>query len=511
MRDVWSVAQIRAAEEALIDRVGGNVVMQRAAYGLAVHCGQILGRRYGARVVLLVGAGNNGGDALYAGALLAGRGASVHAVLFAPERVHVGGVLALVDAGGTTGIPDGARPLLDGADLVVDGIVGIGGRGALRSPADDLLRDLGAPVVAVDVPSGVDADTGRVAGAAVAATATVTFGGLKAGLVVGAGADRSGAVHEVDIGLRPHLGEPAARILQDADVAALLPVPGPGDDKYSRGVVGVASGSSSYEGAAVLSVGGALRAKAGLVRYAGYAVAGVRARWPEAVVTEGRPGAAGRVQAWVVGPGLGTDEQASGLVREVLAADVPVLVDADGLTVLAGELGLLRGRRAPTLLTPHDREFERLFGPVGHDRLGAARRAAADSGAVVLLKGQATIVAGPDGRALVNPTGSGWLATAGTGDVLSGVAGALLAAGLDPLDAAGAAAYLHGLAGGLAAGAGYPAGLPAIRARMAELLVIRARMTVVERGAPIVASDVIEALPAAWRSVRSGGAPGRRW
>ena len=476
MIPVWSVAQIRAAEAAVIAEVGEAAVMQRAAYGLAVHCSRVLGRPYGARVVLLVGAGNNGGDALYAGVELLRRGAAVHAVLLNPERVHVRGVLALVRAGGTTGSASAARSRLDGADLVVDGIIGIGGRGALRAPAEDLVAGLATPVVAVDVPSGVDADTGNRAGAAVRAHSTVTFGGYKPGLLVGAGPAAAGHVRLVDIGLAPHLRDPVAGVLEPGDVAALLPVPGAGEDKYSRGVVGVVSGSAAYEGAAVLSVGGALRAKAGMVRYAGSAAAGIRSRWPEAVVNEGRPAAAGRVQAWVIGPGLGTDEEAAGLVAEVLTGDVPVLVDADGLTVLSRSPELLRDRTAPTVLTPHDREFERLFGAVGGDRVDAARRAAADSGAVVLLKGQATIVAEPAGRVRINPTGSHWLATAGTGDVLSGLAGALLAAGLDPLDAAAAAAYVHGMAGALAAG---------------------------EPGGPIIGMDVVDAIPAAIRSVRS--------
>jgi len=188
-----------------------------------------------------------------------------------------------------------------------------------------------------------------------------------------------------------------------------------------------------------------------MVRYAGAAASYVRARWPEAVVTEGGPSSAGRVQSWVVGPGIGTDDAAAALLRDVLGTDVPVLVDADGLTLLAREPDLLRRRTAPTVLTPHDREFERIAGPVGDDRVGAARRAAADLGATVLLKGNATVVASPDGSAYVNSTGTPWLATAGSGDVLSGLGGALLAGGLPPGLAAAAAAHLHGLAGTLAA------------------------------------------------------------
>jgi hydroxyethylthiazole kinase-like uncharacterized protein yjeF len=277
-------------------------------------------------------------------------------------------------------------------------------------------------------------------------------------------------VRLVDIGLS--LPPASVRVLERADVAGLIPVPGPRSDKYTRGVVGVAAGSSSYPGAGVLCTGSAVRSGAGMVRYAGTAAEHVRSRWPEAIVTDGGPSSAGRVQAWVVGPGIGTDSAAGSLLREILATDVPVLVDADGLTLVAREPSLVRDRSAPTVLTPHDREFERIFGPVGDDRIGAARRAAADLGAIVLLKGNATVVASAAGTVHVNPTGTTWLATAGSGDVLSGLGGSLLAGGLDPALAAAAAAYLHGLAGRIAAA-----------------------------GAPTSAAAVLEALPAAFRTV----------
>jgi hydroxyethylthiazole kinase-like uncharacterized protein yjeF len=471
---------VRTAEDVLLAATPEGALMQRAATGLAVHCARLLRTVYGAPVVLLVGGGNNGGDALYAGARLARRGAAVTAVLLAPERAHPGGLAALRDAGGRT-LPPGAAALdaTRRARLVVDGIVGIGGSGGLRPAAAELAAAAGrGTVVAVDLPSGVDADTGAVPGEAVTADVTVTFGALKPGLLVGAGAERSGDVRLVDIGLAPHLPPPDLRVLEEADVAAMLPVPGPRDDKYTRGVVGVVAGSATYPGAGVLCTGAATRGGAGMVRYAGTAAEHVRARWPEAVVTEGRPGEAGRVQAWVVGPGIGTDEAAAGVLREVLASDVPVLVDADGLTLVAREPDLVRRRAAPTVLTPHDREFERIAGPVGEDRVGAARRAAADLGAVVLLKGNRTVVAAPDGSAYLNPTGTTWLATAGSGDVLSGLGGALLAGGLAPAPAAAAAAWLHGLAGRLAADGAATTAAGVLDAVPAALrLVARARGT----------------------------------
>jgi len=363
-----------------------------------------------------------------------------------------------------------ATEVVAAARLVLDGIVGIGGSGGLRPAAAGLVAAVTGTVVAVDLPSGVDADTGAVEGEAVRADVTVTFGTLKPGLLVGAGAEHAGDVRLVEIGL--DLPEPRLRVLDPADVARLVPRPGPRDDKYTRGVVGVAAGSSTYPGAGVLSTGAAVHGGAGMVRYAGGAAEHVRSRWPEAIVTEGKPSEAGQVQAWVVGPGIGTDDAAAGLLRDVLGQDVPVLVDADGLTLLAREPELVRSRTAPTVLTPHDREFERVAGPVGADRVGAARRAAAEMGVTMLLKGNATVVAGPDGFAYVNPTGTPWLATAGSGDVLSGLAGALLAGGVEPALAAALAAYLHGLAGSIAAG-----------------------------GATTSATGVLAALPAALRTV----------
>jgi hydroxyethylthiazole kinase-like uncharacterized protein yjeF len=305
----------------------------------------------------------------------------------------------------------------------------------------------------VDVPSGVEADTGAVPGDAVRADVTVTFGCLKPGLVVGAGAVRAGIVEVVDIGLAPYLAEPDVEVPDAADVAARWPRPRPDDDKYTRGVVGIAAGSEQYPGAGVLAVGAALAGPAGMVRYAGHAADWVRAAYPEAVVTDS-VAEAGRVQAWAVGSGLGTDVAAAATLRRVLAADVPVLVDADALTLLAGHPEWVRDRAAPTVLTPHDGEFQRVFGPVGEDRLGAAREAAERLRCTVLLKGDRTVVANERGAAYANPTGSAVLATAGSGDVLSGLGASILAAGVPAAEAAIAAAFVHGLAGRLAAAEG---------------------------------------------------------
>ena len=457
MTGAYTAAQVRAAERAALVGLRPGVLMQRAATGLATRCLGLLGRAHGVRVVLLVGSGDNGGDALFAGAVLARRGARVTAVLLAPDRAHADGLAALLRAGGRTG---GAESLAR-ADLVLDGIVGIGGTGGLRPDAVALVRAATAGpglLVAVDVPSGVVADTGKVPGEAFPAQHTVTFGALKTGLLVGPGRQHAGTVHLVDIGLGGHLPEPDVRLLTDADVAVHLEAPGPDDDKYSRGVVGVIAGSATYPGAGVLCTGAALRTRPGLVRYAGTAAEGVRAAWPEAIVSSGRPGAAGRVQAWVVGPGMGTDEAARSVLAEVLATDLPVVVDADALTLVAQDRRLVGNRTAPTVLTPHDREFARIFewaagagGPNIPDRVAAARRGAAEHGCTVLLKGDATVVADADGTAHVNTTGTSWLATAGTGDVLAGILGAVLASGVPAGEAAAVAAHLHGRAGQLAA------------------------------------------------------------
>lgn len=304
--------------------------MQRAAAGLAAACADLLGRGdgrsrgrvYGSRVVLLVGSGDNGGDALYAGARLARRGAGVTAVLLAPERAHAAGLAALRRAGGRTVEITGADADADAgtgtaavaavrrADLVVDGIVGIGGTGGLRPeavPLAEAAERSGATVVAVDLPSGVDADTGEVRGTALRADLTVTFGTHKPGLLVDPAREYAGSVRLVGIGLDLP-AEPELEALQHADVARLLPVPGAESDKYRRGVVGVAAGSARYPGAAVLAVAGALRGGAGAVRYAGPAARDVIARFPRRWCPTGGRSTPGGCRRGSSGRGPGTTQ-----------------------------------------------------------------------------------------------------------------------------------------------------------------------------------------------------------
>lgn len=456
MRVAHTVEQVRAAERELMARLPAGALMQRAASGLATAVADLLGATYGARVLLLVGGGDNGGDALYAGALLARRGTAVQAVLLS-EHAHPEGLAAFGRAGGRV-VDAGAAAH---PDVVVDGIVGIGGRPGLRPDAERVLAGLaGVPVVAVDLPSGVDADTGHTDGPHVSADLTVTFGTHKVAHLVDPAAHACGVVHLVDLGL--DLPVPALESLQAADVTALLPRPRPFDHKYTRGVVGVRAGSATYPGAAVLCTSAAVAGLAGMVRYQGSAADAVRARHPEIVVSDGR------VQAWVVGSGGDTDAEQA--LADALADGVPTVVDADALVHVAQHPGASRD----LVLTPHAGELARMLDvereEVEADQLGWVRRAAAAYDEVVLLKGRHTLVAHPDGRARVTTTGVPWLAVAGAGDVLAGVVGALLAAGLEPYDAASVGSWLHGAAAALASD-----------------------------GGPLTASDVAAAVPATVR------------
>ncbi|BDH58915.1 NAD(P)H-hydrate dehydratase [Tsukamurella sp. PLM1] len=453
---------VRDAEAPLLRALPDGALMRRAAYGLARVCAAELATRTGGtagrRVALLVGSGDNGGDALFAGAELRRRGVAVETVLLAPDRAHAAGLAALRRAGGRV-VEAPSRP-----DLVIDGIVGISARGALRPAAAEVVARITAPIVAADTPSGVDVTTGVVHGPAVTAAVTVAFGALKP--VHALAPARCGRVELIDIGL--DLGPGALRAYDDADLAARWPVPGPADDKYSQGVLGVVAGSDRYPGAAVLATGAAVRASSGMVRFAGAARAAVLAAWPEVVASDD-VATAGRVQAWAAGPGMGTDGAAADRLAAVLDQDLPTVLDADALTLLAEHPGLLAGRSAPTVLTPHAGEFARLLGPVGNDRVAAVREAARELGATVLLKGHVTVIAGPDGTVVADTAGSSWAATPGSGDVLTGLVGALLASGLTPLAAAACAARVHGLAAARAAD-GAPTHAAAISAAVPGVL-----------------------------------------
>jgi hydroxyethylthiazole kinase-like uncharacterized protein yjeF len=471
------VADVRAAEDAAIAAVPPGALMQRAAAALAAECAAVLRARRGGvtgrQVVLLVGGGNNGGDALFAGARLARRGARVTAVLLSP-RPHADGLAALLADGGRTvgataadAVP-AATAAVAGADLVVDGIVGLGAGAGLRDPAPALVGAVptGVPVVAVDLPSGVDPDTGEAPRAHVRADVTVTFGTGKPCLLLPPAAAAAGRVRLVDIGLGPHLpAVPPLERLSPAAAGRLWPVPEPASDKYRRGVLGVVAGSAAYPGAAVLVAAGAVRAGVGMVRYVGpdAAAAAVRAAHPEVVAGPGR------VQAWVLGSGVDPDagDGQVGAVEHALASGEPCVVDAGALATFAAAVagGPLADAADRVLLTPHAGELARLLGELAHQEAppredveaapyAHAARAAAATGATVLLKGATTLVVRPDGRARSQADGPPWLATAGAGDVLAGIAGALLAGGLDAWDAGAVATLTHGRAAARASAGG---------------------------------------------------------
>ncbi|TQL70249.1 hydroxyethylthiazole kinase-like uncharacterized protein yjeF/hydroxyethylthiazole kinase-like uncharacterized protein yjeF [Nocardioides albertanoniae] len=484
MRRAHSVEQLRAAEKASMASLPEGALMQRAATGLAYAVIDLLrerhGSAYGRRIVLLVGSGDNGADALYAGAVLARRGAQVEAWLLS-DRVHAGGRAALTAAGGhcvgqesTPVEPDErrrARLETTTVDVVIDGIVGIGGTPGLRPEAESALAALaGIPVVSVDTPSGVGVDTGEIDGSHVSADLTVTFGTHKPCHLLDPAASACGKVRLVDIGL--DLPTPAIESLEAADVAALVPRPAPDGHKYTRGVVGLRVGSATYPGAALLAVSGANTGLAGMVRYVGTAAEWVKRRNPEVVGD-------GQAQAWVVGSG--SADGANSALAFARASGVPLVIDADSLRPLTGPLGV------PAILTPHAGELAALIGEDRRDiearPLHYARLAAKRFQAVVLLKGRRTTIASPDPDTpvRVNTTGTSWLATAGSGDVLGGLIGSLLAAGLAPIDAASAGAWLHGAAASLAASGG---------------LDTRER-----REGPVTASGVAAAIPAVIRSL----------
>jgi hydroxyethylthiazole kinase-like uncharacterized protein yjeF len=484
MRRAHRVEAIRRAEADLMARLPEGALMQRAAAGLATVAARILreaGGVYGARVVLLVGVGDNGGDALYAGAYLARRGVRVDAVLVDPDRVHVGGLAALLAVGGRVA----GTEVLGVADLVIDGLLGIGGKGGLRGAAATIgtaALDAAAPIVAVDLPSGIDADSGEVSGVTVRADVTVTFGAFKPGLLIDPAAERAGVVEFVDIGLDALPADAAVEALQTADVAALLPSLVHDTDKYGRGVVGIACGSERYPGAGVLAFGAALHSGAGAARYSGpIAVRSeILRRWPEALLEGPMPTQSGRVQAWVCGSGFAAegDDDAEDRTWQVIESGLPAVLDAGALAFL-GDSGEIRSPQLSEriVLTPHAGEAARLLGKDRADveahRLESVLRLAADFNVTVLLKGTTTLVASPGGVTVrVNPTGTPALATAGSGDVLAGLIGGLLAAGLRPADAASVGAYLHGTAGRLAEGAG-----------------------------PVSAGDLLAALPLAWHTL----------
>jgi NAD(P)H-hydrate epimerase len=437
VRPVVTVDEMKAVDAEAQQRVSLATLVDRAGAAVARSVLRQVGGAYGRRVVVVAGKGHNGDD---------GR--------VAAERLRRRGV-------GVTVVDAAADERLAPCDVVVDAAYGTGFRGEYRAPE----VPEGAHVVAVDIPSGVNGDTGEAAAGAVRADTTVTFAALKPGLLLGEGPDRSGSVEVVDIGL--DVSGAGVHLVDDADVSVLLPRRPRNTHKWETALY-VAAGSPGMMGSATFCSLAAMRAGAGMLQL-GVPGAGPRDLPSSEVVAHGLPAegwdadvlaVVERCRALVVGPGLGRSDATAAAVRRLVAeCPVPVLVDADGLNVLgrAQEIAeLIAGRTTPVILTPHDGEFSRLAGSGPRpDRLGSARDLAHHAGTVVLLKGSATIVAAPDGRSLMSTAGSPRLATAGTGDVLSGIIGAFLARGLPAVEAAALGAHAHGRAARL----GLPEGL----------------------------------------------------
>ena len=432
MLPIVTPEEMRAIDAAALKSVSLTTLIERAGAAVMWSALRMLGGTYGRRVVVLAGPGNNGADGRVAARRLAER--NVHVTLFDVAS---------------------RPPMLPECDLVIDAAYGTGFRGLWNPP-----RLSGSPMVlAVDIPSGVNGLTGEAASGVLAANRTITFAALKPGLLLGAGAIAAGVVEVADIGLSCEAA--LGHLVEACDVAAWYPVRQATAHKW-RAAVRVIAGSIGMTGAAHLASAGAMRAGAGMVHLSVPGAGEVEGAheyvvrpippvsWADDVLRS-----IDRFQSIVIGPGLGRNEATIAAIRETISSvRLPAVIDGDGLYALAwskaGAVPVLGARQAATVLTPHDGEFALLTGSApGADRIQAARRLAQDLKVVVLLKGPATIVAEPSGRVLVSDSGDQRLATAGTGDVLAGIIGALLAQDVSAFEAAAAGAWIHGRAGQL--------------------------------------------------------------
>lgn len=481
MRPLVTPEEMALADQAAVDAgTPVEVLMERAGGAVARVVMQVAGARYGKTVTLVCGKGNNGGDGFVAARILRAQGLGVRCLSVGDISDASGAARHHLELLRTRGIATRALSPGDvgGSDVVVDAIFGTGFRGRPEGVAEtaiDAINSAGCPVVSIDIPSGVNATTGAVEGRAVEADVTVAMAAQKIGTAIGAGALHSGVVEVADIGIPT--GAYRAAMATRAYVSRIFPERAPDSHKRSRGAVAVLGGSVGMSGAVILSVRGALRTGAG------YVTAGV----PGAIgsiVASGAPEALSRslgskeilgassldefepvlqkASAVAIGPGLGQGREQTLLVETALASvPAPIVLDADGLNALTADPGALAQRSGSCVITPHPAELARLIGEsvdaIQADRVSAARSAAAAFGCTVVLKGYRTLIADGD-RVVVNPTGGPSLATAGTGDVLTGVIAALLAQGLSTFDAGIAGAYLHGLAGDLCGDRGTIAG-----------------------------------------------------
>jgi hydroxyethylthiazole kinase-like uncharacterized protein yjeF len=512
--ELVTAAEMRALDAATIAAgTPGHVLMERAGQGavrVLLQCFPHL-RRKGRRVLVVAGKGNNGGDGFVIARVLKAKGLSVEVALLAkPDEVGGdaarnlrawrrgrGRILDVRDADGLAALAERVAR----AELIVDALFGTGLNSAVRglaAEAIELLNASGVPLFAVDVPSGLDADTGQALGACIQAEATATFGFAKLGQTIYPGARLCGRLAVVDIGLDPAAiaaAPPRAALLEAADVAPLVPRRERDAHKGDTGHVLIIAGSFGKTGAAHLATRAAARTGAGLVTVvAPLSLYPIYAGGVLEAMTEALPDDGGQIRftpdrlatlvegkrAVVIGPGLGTHEGAARTLAWMLAETrVPLVIDADGLTLAATQLDAVRVRQAPAVLTPHPGEMARLLGSdtaaVQRDRAGSARGFATAHGCTLVLKGAHSLIASAAGALWVNPTGNPGMASGGMGDVLAGIIGALLAQGLEASEAARLGVYLHGLVADRAAAtgeigllasdliAGLPAGLQAVR------------------------------------------------
>jgi NAD(P)H-hydrate epimerase len=508
---VFTAAEMRALDARAIRELGipGPLLMDNAGTGAAALIARWLAPIRGKAVVVVCGKGNNGGDGFVVARRLKARGAAVR-VFLVGRRAEVRGDAA--DALGRwrgrveeVEEPSGLARALGGADVIVDALLGTGVSGAARGPVAAAIEAInragagGVPVVALDLPSGLDSDRGALLGPTVKAWRTVTFAGLKRSLLLAPAAAQAGAVEIGDIGVSAEAARRGITTwrLEIADVRPSFPPRDPDAHKGRFGHLLVVAGSLGKTGAAVLAGRAALRSGVGLCTLAAPASQQpiVAAQAPE-YMTEALPETAAqslaleakdrlrelarRMDAVALGPGLSLDPEAQELAR-VLIRELqrPMVVDADALSALAGHLDLLRHAAGPRVLTPHPGEMARMLGTtieaVQADRIEVTRTFAREHGVAIALKGAHTVIGGPDGHVTINPTGNPGMAKGGSGDVLTGIVGALLAREIEPAAALRAGCYLHGLAGDVAAR---------------------------ERGEyAMLASDIIESLPAALRAL----------
>lgn len=464
----------RQDAEAQARGIAVDSLMRAAGTAVARQAIAMLGGAYGRRIVVVCGKGNNGGDGLVAARVLRDRGAAVTVVLAAEHASEGASARALAAyAGRVADATELGAELARGA-LAIDAVLGVGLSRAPEGSVASAIRALASascPVLSVDVPSGVDADTGAIPGVSVSATVTVTLGGYKPGLLFAGGAVRAGEVRVADIGMPAELRAGSAVAYEASDVAARLPVRTVDANKYRTGAAMLVCGSRAMPGAAMLAAGACVRAGAGLVMLASHpSVCAIAVGATPEIVTvplgdspEGVVDAKDveqiaerldRVRALVVGPGLTRHPATVEAIRALVSRTTATLVlDADGLNAFEGDAGALASRAGAKVLTPHEGEFARLTGEPVVDRIAQARGLAERTGCVVLLKGAGTVIASPAGRVAVNTTGTAALASAGTGDVLSGIVAAFVARGLDVFDAAACATYVHGGAARDAGGA----------------------------------------------------------